>query len=429
MIRLIYNLLFPVVFVVMLPYYLWRMLRRGGYGKGFLQRLGWYDADVKARLSKGPWFWVHAVSVGEMYVGLRFIEGWRAAHPGAAFVVTTNTSTAHRLAEKSMNPADVLLYFPVDFPIVVRSVLNRIKPARLIMTEGELWPNLLHMARARGIPMAIINGRVSDRSFSRYRRLRGVFGPVLRTFNVICAQGRQDADRYAAIGADPARVIVTGSAKYDVALQTPGDPAKGREILAQAGIPATALVLLGGSTWAGEEGILLDAYQWLKAAHPELVLVLVPRHAERRDEVMAAIRARGLSVVQRSAMRDKPTPPVAPDVLLADTTGELRHIYTVGDVVFVGKSLTQHGGQNVIEPAACGRAVVVGPNMENFPDVMQDFRAAGAIVQVPDAAQFAVEIERLLGDAAYRRAYGDKARALVDARRGGIQRMVEAIGT
>lgn len=428
MIRLIYNVLFPVVFVAMLPYYVWRMLRRGGYGKGFLQRLGWYDADVKAQLAAKPRLWVHAVSVGEMYVALRFIEGWRQAHPEAAFVVTTNTSTAHRLAGKAMNPADVLLYFPVDFPLVVRSVLHRLKPVRLIMTEGELWPNLLHAARARGIPLALINGRVSDRSFPRYRRLRGVFGPVLRTFDVICAQGRQDAERYVAIGADPAHVVVTGSAKYDVALQAPGDPAKGRAILAEAGIPATASVLLGGSTWAGEEEILLDAYRRLKAVHPELVLVLVPRHAERRDEVMAAIRARGLSVVQRSAMADRPASAAVPDVLLADTTGELRHIYTAGDVVFVGKSLTQHGGQNVIEPAACGKAVVVGPNMENFPDIMQDFREAGAIVQVADAAQFAVEVERLLGDTVCRQAMGDKARAVVDARRGGIRHMVEAIG-
>jgi 3-deoxy-D-manno-octulosonic-acid transferase len=250
---------------------------------------------------------------------------------------------------------------------------------------------------------------------------------VLRTFDTICAQGRQDAERYVAIGADPARVVVTGSAKYDVALQSPGDPVKGRAILAQAGVPESALVLLGGSTWAGEEDILLDLYRRCKTTHPALVLVLVPRHAERRDDVMAAIRSRGLSLVQRSATGATAAPAVMPDVLLVDTTGELRHVYTVGDVVFVGKSLTQHGGQNVIEPAACGKAIVVGPNMENFPDVVRDFREADAIVQVSDAAQFGIEVERLLGDGDRRGGYGTRARALVDARRGGIQRMIEAV--
>lgn len=428
MVRLLYNLAFPFVFAAMLPYYLGRMLRRGGYRKGFLQRLGCYDAGVTARLAETRRIWIHAVSVGEMYVALRFVEAWRQAHPSAAFVVTTNTSTAHRLAGKVMHPADVLLYFPIDFPPVLHRVLTSIRPLRLIMTEGELWPNLLQMARARGIPLALINGRVSDRSFPRYRRFRSVFGPVLRTFDTVCAQGPQDAARYAAIGADPARVVATGSAKYDVAMQSPGDPAKGREILAQAGITEAALVLLGGSTWPGEEEVLLDAYRQFKPAHPRLALVLVPRHAERRAEVLSAIRSRGLEVVQRSTAGGGPAPGRAPDVLVVDTTGELRHVYTAADVVFVGKSLTQVGGQNVIEPAACGKPVVVGPHMENFPDVMKDFLQAGAIRQVPDAAALAAELGRLLADPAARDSLGGKARAVVDANRGAILRMVAAIG-
>lgn len=427
MIWWLYNLLFPVVFVAMLPYYLLRMLRRGGYRKGFAQRWGRYDAATQARLAQAPRVWVHAVSVGEMYVALKFIEGWRRAYPDAQFVVTTNTSTAHRQAETNMNPADVLLYFPLDFPWVVRRVLNRIRPVRLIMTEGELWPNLLWMAKARGIPLAIINGRVSDRSFPRYRRLRAVFGPVLNCVDRICAQGPQDADRYVAIGAEPARVVTTGSAKYDVALQSPGDPEQGRAILARGGIPESACVLLGGSTWPGEEGVLLDAYRHFKPAHPELVLVLVPRHAERREEVMAEIRARRLTVVQRSVT--SATPVTRPDVLLVDTTGELRHVYTVADIVFVGKSLTQHGGQNIIEPAACGKAVLVGPNMENFPDILRDFLGAGAIVQVADAERLETEIGRLLVDEGRRAVLGRKARLTVDAHCGAIRRMVESIGS
>ncbi len=419
MIWIVYNLLFPFVLLLALPYYLMRMYRRGGYRKGFAQRLGLYEPVLRTRLDERPRVWIHAVSVGETFVAQKFMEIWRRQQPDVAFVMTVNTSTAHAMAAKSIHPDDVLVYFPVDFPLVIRRVLRTFRPRMLVLTECEFWPNLMRLAKRQGIPVLLVNGRMSERSFKGYRRFRWLFAPVMRLLDGACVQGRQDAERFITVGADAARVTVTGSAKYDVALNDPGRPEKAREWFAAAGIAESDLVLLGGSTWAGEEDILLDILMKFKPLHPSLRLVLVPRHAERRDEVLAAIRQRGLTFVQRS-QGGRAEAGQRPDVLLADTTGELKHLYSGATVIFVGKSLTQHGGQNIIEPAVCGKPIVVGPHMENFPDIIRDFTAAQALVQVADAAELGRRIGELLGDATLRRGYGERAAAWVERNRGAL---------
>lgn len=419
MIWIVYNLLFPFVLLLMLPYYLMRMVRRGGYRNGFAQRLGLYEPALRARLDERSRVWIHAVSVGETFVAIKFMEIWRRQQPDIAFVMTVNTSTAHVMAAKTLHPDDVLVYFPVDFPLVIRRVLRTFRPRMLVLTECEFWPNLMRLAKRQGIPMLLVNGRLSDHSFKGYRRFRWLFAPVMRLLDGVCVQGRQDAERYIAVGADASRVTVTGSAKYDVALNDPGRPEKAREWLAAAGIAEDDLVLLGGSTWAGEEDILLDILMTFKPLYPSLRLVLVPRHAERRDEVLAAIRRRGLTFVQRSR-GGRADAGQRPDVLLADTTGELKHLYSGATIVFVGKSLTQHGGQNIIEPAVCGKPIVVGPHMENFSDILRDFTAAQALVQVADAAELGRRIGEWLGDATLRRGYGERASAWVERNRGAL---------
>jgi len=423
---LIYNLLFPLILVAMLPHYLLRMRRRGGYRRGFLQRLGLYDASLKAALAARPRIWIHAVSVGEMFVALKFIEEWRSRDAGVAFAISTNTSTGHALALRQKHSDDVLVYFPLDFPPFVWRVLGLIRPRLLLLVEGEIWPNLVRLTSARGVPIALVNGRMSAKSFAGYRRVRFLFRPVMNRLDRLFVQSGDDAERFLQLGVEPGRVAVIGSAKYDVALGAKGDRAQAEKVFAAAGIPADSLILLGGSTWAGEEEALLDLYARHKAVHPELRLVLVPRHAERRDEVMAAIRRRGLSVVQRSRMAGGAPVPEAPDVLLADTTGELRHLYTLADVIFVGKSLTQHGGQNPIEPASCGKAIVVGPNMENFPDVMRDLLSENAIAQISNSDELSSRVGELLADAATRAAYGRRAAAVVQEKAGSLRRTVDA---
>ena len=231
------------------------------------------------------------------------------------------------------------------------------------------------------------------------------------------------------LGADPDRIRQTGSAKYDVALKNPGNPQESSAILATAMMSAEDLILLGGSTWSGEEDILLDYFLTAKTVHPRLKLVLVPRHAERRDEVVAAIKKRRLRYVQRSLGHSAVVAgEMPPDVLLVDTTGELRHLYTQAAVIFVGKSLTQHGGQNIIEPGVCGKAIVVGPNMENFLDIVAEFSAAQALIQVPDTTRLRNSLDTLLFDKGRRDEIGARAAALVESNRGSLRTTVVEAG-
>jgi 3-deoxy-D-manno-octulosonic-acid transferase len=425
MIWLLYNVLFAIGFTLLLPYFLARMWRRGGYRRDFMQRLGWYDAGRRAQLRARPRIWIHAVSVGEVFVAARFMAELRMRRPGTAFVLSTTTSTGHALAEKTLAAEDVLIYFPVDNPLVMRRVLRRLRPEMLILTECELWPNLLRLAHGRGIPLALINGRISDNSFRGYRRLSLFSARIIRMFDVLGAQSRQDADRLIGLGADPSRVTVTGSAKYDVAEKDPTSDRRAGDILRAANISEGQLVMVGGSTWPGEEGVLLEIFGRLKLSIPNLKLVLVPRHAERRQEVGEAIARRGFAFVQRSACQaGNGKGAGAPDVLLVDTTGELKHLYAKATVIFIGKSLTQHGGQNPVEPAAYGKPVIVGPNMENFRDVMNDLLQAGAAIQVRDARELEDALHRLLKDESARRECGRRAAEVVEAKRGAIRSTV-----
>ena len=426
MIWILYNLLFPIGFLLMLPKFILRMAQRGGYRRHFEQRLGIYGRGTTAHLAKGRRIWIHAVSVGELFVALRFIEEYRKEHPEALFVLSTNTSTGHALAEQKMDRRDVLIYFPVDLPLVMYRVFNQIKPLKLILVECEFWLNLIQQAHRRGLPISLINGRISDSSFKGYMTFRPFARHLLEMINPVCMQGRQDAERIIAMGARPETVKILGTAKYDLPPPAADADSKARAVLQKISVSENALILLGGSTWPGEEEALCQIYKNLRPQHPELFLVLVPRHAERREEAVKAIESQGLSYVLRSQMNNNGA--AKPDVLVVDTTGELMNFYAVADVVFVGKSLCEHGGQNPIEPALFGKPIVVGPNMENFPSVMDDFLAAKALRQTVDFQTLEKTVAELLADSTVRAQLGAAARGVIESRRGVINKMVEEVG-
>jgi len=441
MIWILYNLLFPLVFLLLLPKFLSRMARRGGYKKHFEQRFGIYGHGTAARMAESRRIWIHAVSVGEINIALRFIEAYRGQHPDALFVLSTNTSTANAIGREKLPARDVLIYFPLDMPFIMKKAFTAINPLKLILVECEIWPNLIREAHRRGIPVALINGRVSDSSYRGYMKLRAFIRRLLPMIDPICVQGRQDAERMIALGARPETVKTLGTAKYDLPTPAADADAPARAVLAQAGVPDDALILLGASTWPGEEEALCKIYKGLREKHPNLSLVLVPRHVERREEVVADIEAQGLSCMLRSNCRPgaltgrlpregtRPTEEHgSPDVFVVDTTGEIMTFYAASDLVFVGKSLCEHGGQNPIEPALFGKPIVVGPNMENFPSVMDDFLLKGALVQVQDIPALEQNISKLLADASARKQFGDAAAKLVESRRGAVKRMVESIG-
>ncbi len=418
-----YNILFAIGMILMLPRAIVRMRRRGGYARNFGQRFARYSPELLARFREGGRVWVHAVSVGEIFVALRFMKEFRARRPGVEFVLSTTTSTGYGIAEKEVADPDVLIYLPLDFPGIMKRALSIIRPKTLVLVECELWPNLIRLAKRGGVPVILINGRVSDHSYSGYSKLRVFTRPLLAQVDLLCVQSEDDRRKLADLGTDPARLHVVGSAKYDMTADNGDGEEKARAALQAAGIARDRLILLGGSTWAGEEEALLDIYKELRATIPELVLVLVPRHAERRDQVLSAIADRGLSVVRRTEARAGVS--AAPDVLLVDTTGELRNFYACADVIFVGKSLCEHGGQNIIEPALCGKPIIVGPNMENFVVVAQDFLDVGALVQVRDVAGLRDAVRELLADPAGRASLGEKARHLVREKAGAVRKTID----
>ena len=426
---IVYNILFAVAYAAMMPKFLRRMKKRGGYRAHFSERFGRYEPEVARKLAEKPRVWVHAVSVGEANLAGTIVKELRRRDPSAAFVLSTTSSTGRAVIEKLAGPDDVPIYLPLDFPRCVRRAVRTVNAKALVLAESEFWPNLLRALHRKGFPLVLANGRVSDRSAPGYRRLRFFFGPVFRLFDALLVQSGLDRDRLVAAGAPPEKISVTGSVKFDVAPPSPEALAKARQVLASGGIePGRDTILLGGSTWPGEEEALANAWKPLHAADPRLRLVLVPRHAERAGEVAEALAASGFAVRRASGAAAPVSPEGAPEIVLVDLTGVLFPLYSFADLVFVGKTLAPNeGGQNMIEPCSLGKVVVCGPHVENFVPVMDALRAAGAVSEVEDAAALAAEISRLVSDPAARAALGARAAAAVESSRGALARTADAI--
>ena len=421
--KVLYNLLFAAVYPFLLPGFLVRMLRRGGYAARMGDRFALYPDDVLAKFREGGFVWVHAVSVGEVQVAGQLMREWRKVEPAVRFVFSTTSSTGWKMAEKEVTERDVLIYNPLDFPNFVKSALKTVRPRAVVLTESEIWPNFIWTARRYRMPVFLVNARVSDRSAPRYKAARWFFGDVLSSFARIFAQSDLDATRLVEAGATERIVEVTGSFKFDVAHR---NEAKERELREWIG---PGRILLGGSTWPGEDEALLRIYSdvvKVQGVVPQVKLVIAPRHFEKADAVEENIKSAGFSCIRRSR-KDSTTPPLPRSptpVYLADTTGELMGLYGISDVVFVGKSLCAHGSQNMIEPCLCGKPTAVGPYTENFRPVMSDLLAADAIRQVKDEKELGDFIKSAFADDG---GLGARAAVAVERRRGVVPKCVEAI--
>lgn len=417
------QILFAIGFVLLSPFYLAKMIRRRDFVRGFWQRFGFYSAAVRRRAAKGGCVWIQSCSVGETRVALAFIEKLRQRRPDLPIALTTTTTTGQALAARNA-PADVLvLFFPLDFFLCTRRALNLLRPRMLVMVETEVWPTLVLLAHRRGIPVVLINGRMSDRSFRGYGRIRAIMRRVFGTFSVLCAQGPRDAERYLQLGAPQAALRVTGSMKFDEAQKPSPVSGQAREFLKGCGVDASRPVWVCGSTFAGEEEIVCRVSKELKAKFPSLFLVLAPRHPERTKEVLAVAAQCGVSVT----LRTEP-PRAGADCLLLNTTGELKAFYESATVIFVGKSLRGRGGQNIIEAAVTGAPVLFGPEMRNFEAVADAFVRAGGAVQVRDESELRDALAELLADAERRREIGARARQVIAENAGALERTVDALG-
>ncbi len=422
---LLYNLFFPLLFLVYLPYYVVHLRRRGGLSREYWQRLGFFDRATASRLRTlaNP-VWIHAVSVGETVAAISFMRRWQERRPEDNLVFSCSTSTAYATAKQKLPPGIELIYCPIDFRWAIRRALRLIRPVVLIIFEVEIWPNLIRQAARCGAKVVLVNGRMSDRSSRGYAKWSFIFRPIFSSFSCLCVQTPEDASRIARVLGDDPRIKVCDTMKFD---QVPDvNQADKTAVLDDCFGPGERVTFIAGSTHAGEEEIICDAYQKLREDFPNLRLILTPRHCERTPEIEKILRERGLTWKLLKPTTENGAG--AAEVLLVNTTGELMNFYGASDIAYVGKSLAgQTGGHNIIEPAIFGKAILHGCHMENFRTVAALFQQHQAAIELPDEAALEPALRRLLASPAERESLGRKARQVVERYRGAIDRTLDHI--
>lgn len=444
---LVYSFALLLLFIALLPFFLLQAARHGKYIGSFKQRMGSLPKAVRANGDRT--IWVHAVSVGEFLAARALIDRLTNDLPGFRIVVSTITHTGQALAESRSDKFAGTFYFPFDWCFSVRRALDWVRPSMVIVLETELWPNFLRECRKRGVPALLVNGRISVRSFRRYRKASAFIRRVINDLSLMIMQSEDDAERARALGAQPSRVLVCGNLKYEATFSELGSrdrsllegarsdlneqraSAAAQEIDEQFDLSACQQLIVAGSTASGEEEILLNCLRGIRQ-HRGLEnarLLLAPRHPERFDEVARLIARSGFTFGRRS---ETPLSASQPDVILLDTIGELASLYRFAAVVFVGGSLVPRGGHNIIEPAAFGKPIVVGRHTENFRQIVADFQKAKAVLQIDAAAEQAPrvlthELSRLLSNREDADKMGVRARSILIANRGAGDCAVAAI--
>lgn len=411
----LYGLVLRLAFPVTLYHLIWRGLRQREYLRRWSERYGW----LEGQLDLHDTLWVHAVSVGEVIAARPLVDGLLARHPERPVLVTTITPTGSERVRALWGERVHHVYVPYDLRSIVRRFLDRARPALAVIVETEIWPNLYVECERRGIPLVMVNARLSERSLRGYLPVRKLVKLAMRTVDLVAAQSRADAARLERLGADPARIVVTGNLKYDLPL-APGLDAQAQAW--RAGWGPARPVWMAASTHAPEEAAVITAHQALLATQPDALLLWAPRHPERFGPVAAAARDAGFAVATRSS---DGLPGADTQVFVVDTIGELMGFYAAADVAFVGGSLCEVGGHNVLEPAALGVPSVVGPHTFNFKDVTRHLREAGGLQQVGDADAMAAAVRDWLGDPAARRESGDAARRAVAELGGAVARTLD----
>jgi 3-deoxy-D-manno-octulosonic-acid transferase len=430
MILFFYNLALIVALVAGAPWWLWRMATTHKYREGLLRRLGRVPrglASTSASAVDRPLIWLHAVSVGEVLAVTRLVRTFESALPGTLIVVSTTTRTGQALARERFESNHVF-YCPLDLPWAVRAYLNALQPRLLILAETEFWPNLLHGCFRRGVPVAVVNARISNRSWPRYQRLRRLWRPLLSRLTRVLAQSQTDADRLLALGCLPDRVSVAGNLKFDVRAVQEAEAT--RELKSMS---VGLRIVVAGSTLEGEESALIEAWPRLLAADSQLVLVLAPRHPERFSTVASLLQKSGLPWCKRSdwasessAAQHTPRTLHPGTIVLLDTIGELASVYSLASVAFVGGSLVPAGGHNPLEPAQFAVPVVIGPHYANFVAITDSLRSHDAL-RIATKDELAATFIELLRERTAAEAMGARAREVFDRQAGATDRCVAAI--
>lgn len=412
----LYSVLIVAFFALMSPYLLYQALRYRKYIRSLPQRMGYLP--VSFNLDGDESIWIHAVSVGEVLTARALLPELRERYPRLRIFLSTTTMTGQQVARTNLQYVDEVFYFPFDLGFIVRRTLRIVKPRLFVMMETEIWPNLLRLCHRAGVRTMLVNGRISSRSYPRYRAARPFFRRVLQHVDRFCMQSDESARRIIEIGAAGERVSVTGSLKFD-SLELPGHsvPDRGRNrVLRYFHVSADRPVVIAASTLKGEEEPVLEAFGRIRARMTHALLVIAPRKPERFDEVERLARHAGWNVARRTELRVDAEPRHA--VVVLDTIGELAQLYQVATAVFVGGSLVEAGGHNILEPAVFGKPIVFGPHMQNFAEIARTFVENDAAIQIRAAQELGPVLLELLGDPVRRASLGAAARALVEANRG-----------
>lgn len=422
MIYFLYSLLLGLAMLVSLPYWVYQILRHGKYGTGLAERMGGVPARLVLRedSQRRRCIWVHAVSVGEVIAVSGLIQEIRARFSNYRVLISTTTDSGQTLARKRFGDENVF-YFPMDFAFAVQPYLRVLQPELVVLAETEFWPNFLHLAHATGARIAVVNSRISDRSWPSYRRFRWALRRMLAEVDLFLAQTQTDSSRLESIGADPARIMVTGNLKFDL---TPSQSsAILDELRASFAAEGAGPVFVCGSTVEGEEPLLLKTFENVKVQDPRAVMILAPRHPERFDEVAILMQQMNIPFIRRSLWKREA---LAGGVFLVDSIGELAALYALADVAFVGGSLVPRGGHNIIEPAQHGVAIVVGNHTENFRDIVSLFHNRDA-VRIAGMAELPLTLMQLLANDDERRTLGRRAQETMRSQAGATRRTVEAL--
>jgi 3-deoxy-D-manno-octulosonic-acid transferase len=424
----LYSFSVHLIFLLATPWLAWNAWKTGKTREGLADRFGRLNRPWLNQAASANPIWIHAVSVGEAQMLPPLLERLNRRHPGVPVVVSTNTVTGQEVAKAQPLVAGTF-FVPLDFGWAVRGILRRLRPRVLIILETEIWPNLIHETSQQGIPVVYLNGRISDRSFGRYLKIKPLLSQVLRLPAAFGMRSALDSERITRMGADPRSVHVLGNLKFESAYQLveSGNPLTRDDY----GLSSEDFLIVGGSTFPGEEEMLIRLYDHLRVTHPKVRLLLAPRHPRRFEEAAQAILSNGHPLWRRSSGSRQGGPEDQPAILLLDVMGELKHAYGLSDLVFIGKSMgltpVGVGGQNPLEPAAWSKPILFGPRMENFEEVARDLLGVGGAIKVESEEDLIHEASELLEDREVARQMGTAAFSLIEQSLGAAGRCIELV--
>lgn len=413
----IYTFMLTAALILGGPYFLFKALTLKKWRQGFWQRLGFFIPPTQF-----PYIWLHAASVGEVKIAVRLLRGLVLLFPNHHFVITVMTEAGFTTARKTVPEEITVLYAPLDVPFVVKRFLWKLKPTFLGLIETELWPHLIVRTHKSGAVVGILNGRISDKSFPRYRGWRGLFRTVLAAVDFACVQTDEDKSRFMELGLASEKIGVCSSIKYDLLFDR---DAPTEDIQAEFGLAKESIVVTAGSTRDGEEELLLPVFEELRKKYPYLVSIIAPRHIERTDEIRKLLERN--HVPYRLKTQPYSSPPLSSGYLILDQLGELWKAYAISTAVFVGGSLVDFGGQNILEPVSMGKPVVFGPYMENFKEIAQYLLEKNGAIQIRNTAELTVTLQRLLASPAERAALGKRGENSLAQKRGALQKNIAEI--